>query len=113
MSKKAHPDAAYLKQEDIGIVIAKGMAVTYKEQPKNPVDFFAKWLLQQVEVKKTEEAANKKLEELKGMKENEATRQKELAKEKQEKQAEEEKKLAVIENLRTQINHSHDLTDDL
>lgn len=25
-----HPDAAYLKRDDIGLVIAKGMAVMYK-----------------------------------------------------------------------------------
>jgi len=64
-NKKANPDAAYLKQDEIGLVIAKGMAVTYKAQPKNPIDFFAKWLLQQVHVKKAEEAANKRLEQLK------------------------------------------------
>ena len=44
-SKNDHPDAAYLKSEEIGVVIAKGMAVMYKSRPKNPVDFLAKWLL--------------------------------------------------------------------
>ena len=29
----------------MGEVIAKGMAVMYKQQPKQPVDFLAKWLL--------------------------------------------------------------------
>jgi len=40
-----HPDAAYIKREDIGVVVARGLAVMYKTQPKNPVDFLAKWLL--------------------------------------------------------------------
>lgn len=40
-----HPDASYIKREDIGVVVAKGLAVMYKTQPKNPVDFLAKWLL--------------------------------------------------------------------
>lgn len=40
-----HPDAQYIKREDIGVVVAKGLAVMYKTQPKNPVDFLAKWLL--------------------------------------------------------------------
>lgn len=40
-----HPDAAYIKQDDLGLVIAKGLAVMYKSQPANPVDFLAKWLL--------------------------------------------------------------------
>jgi hypothetical protein len=46
MSKnKSHPDAQYLKQEDVGEVIAKGLAYTEREHPKNPVTFFANWLL--------------------------------------------------------------------
>lgn len=27
---KEHPDASYIKRDDIGLVIAKGMAVMYK-----------------------------------------------------------------------------------
>jgi hypothetical protein len=50
-SKNDHPDAAYLKGEDIGVVIAKGMAVMYKSKPKNPVDLLAKWLLNYANVK--------------------------------------------------------------
>lgn len=40
-----HPDAAYIKRDDLGLVVAKGLAVMYKAQPSNPVDFLAKWLL--------------------------------------------------------------------
>lgn len=35
----------YLKQDNIGKVIAKGLAVLYTQKPKFPVDFLAKWLL--------------------------------------------------------------------
>lgn len=45
-NKQFHPDSEYIMQEKIGPVIAKGLATVYKEQPQNPVDFFAKWLLQ-------------------------------------------------------------------
>jgi hypothetical protein len=38
-------DADYLKSEDIGLVIAKGMATLYQAKPSNPVDFLGKWLL--------------------------------------------------------------------
>lgn len=38
-------DAEYLKSKELGMVIAKGMAVMYKTNPKNPVDFLANWLL--------------------------------------------------------------------
>ena len=35
----------YLKSDEIGKVLAKGLAVVYKVQPTFPVDFFAKWLI--------------------------------------------------------------------
>lgn len=50
---KDHPDAQYIKRDDIGVVVAKGLAVLYKTQPKNPVDFLAKWLLNYSQVEKT------------------------------------------------------------
>jgi hypothetical protein len=33
-----------LKQDHIGLVIAKTMAITAKARPANPIDFFAKQL---------------------------------------------------------------------
>lgn len=39
----------------MGVVISKGMAVMYKTNPKNPVDFLAKWLLNYSQVEKTED----------------------------------------------------------
>ena len=47
-----HPDAAYIKRDDIGVVIAKGLAVMYRQKPKNPVDFLAKWLLNYASVER-------------------------------------------------------------
>ena len=49
-SSRAQPDADYLKSDELGLVIAKGMAVMYKANPKNPVDFLAKWLLNHAQV---------------------------------------------------------------
>ena len=45
-------DAEYLKSNDLGMVIAKGMAVMYKAEPKNPVDFLSKWLLNYSQVQR-------------------------------------------------------------
>ena len=50
----SHPDAVYLKQNEIGGVIAKGMAVTFQADPKNPIDFFARWLLSQSDAARRE-----------------------------------------------------------
>ena len=62
IERKSLPQAEYIKQDDIGLVLAKGMAVTYKANPKNPIDFFGKWLLNQVQIKKSEENFEKKKE---------------------------------------------------
>ena len=45
MSSSDHPDINYLKSPEIGKVLASGLAETYRVRPKFPVDFFAKWLL--------------------------------------------------------------------
>jgi Dpy-30 motif len=56
------PDADYLMSDEIGLVIAKGMQVLYKTNPKNPVDFLAKYLLNTAKVQR-ETAAKAKIEE--------------------------------------------------
>lgn len=43
--EKEHPDITYLKQDEIGLVISKALSEVYKVQPRNPVEFFAKYLL--------------------------------------------------------------------
>lgn len=40
-----HLDITYLQQDGIGGTISKGLAETYETKPKNPIEFFAKWLL--------------------------------------------------------------------
>lgn len=44
-SSQEHPDITYLKQDPIGPVLSKGLAVLYREQPQFPIEYFAKWLL--------------------------------------------------------------------
>lgn len=52
---EAVSDADYLKSRELGMVIAKGMAVMYDTNPKNPVDFLAKWLLNYSQVERAAE----------------------------------------------------------
>ena len=66
MSANPKSAAEYLKADDIGLVIAKGMAVTYRAQPRNPIDYFGRWLLNQSQV-----ARNQLLEEEKALKKKE------------------------------------------
>ena len=42
---KPSPDIIYLQQPEIGKVIARGLAILYREQPRFPIDYLAKWLL--------------------------------------------------------------------
>ena len=50
-----HPDISYLKNDAVGGVLVKGLSVLFKEQPKFPVDFLAKWLLNYVETQRVED----------------------------------------------------------
>jgi hypothetical protein len=45
-------DANYLKSDEIGLVIAKGMATLYQQQPSNPVDYLGKWLLNVAQIQR-------------------------------------------------------------
>jgi hypothetical protein len=51
-NKSLHPDADYIIHGAVGDVIAKGLSVLYKKKPSNPVDFFAKWLLNEAQLRK-------------------------------------------------------------
>jgi hypothetical protein len=43
--EQEHPDITYLKKDEIGLVLSKALYETSEARPKNPVEFFAKWLL--------------------------------------------------------------------
>ena len=107
------PEAEYLKSNDIGLVIAKGMAVTYKADPENPVDFFARWLLNQ-----SHQARNQLLQEERAIKVKE-TRDKhkhdlkiaEKDRKADEKQGEE--RANKIREFNEKVESSRDLEDEL
>ena len=40
-----HADVTYYSRPDISLVLSKGLSQTMREQPRNPVEFFANWLL--------------------------------------------------------------------
>jgi hypothetical protein len=59
-------------QDQIGSVIAKGLAMVYKEKPKNPVDYFAKWLLMQSQILKRDAEEKTKAKKVTYLKDKEA-----------------------------------------
>lgn len=38
-------DMDYLTQDEVGGIVAKGLAALYLEKPQFPIDYLAKWLL--------------------------------------------------------------------
>jgi len=114
MSKnKSHPDAQYLKQEDIGEVIAKGLAYTERTQPKNPVTFFANWLLKHSDTVKQVELDKQKYDDKQNLIEKFNSDQRLAAKAKDKTPNQEEKKEKVIEEFDTKVKESKDLADNL
>jgi hypothetical protein len=53
-------------------VVAKGLAVMYKTQPKNPVDFLAKWLLNYANVEKESLRAVEHVDKVKELKDKQS-----------------------------------------
>ena len=49
---KEHPDITYLRQESISLILSKALSETYLEKPNDPVQYFSKYLLSQVNQQK-------------------------------------------------------------
>ena len=75
-------------QDGIGDVIAKGLSVVYKEKPKNPIDFFSKWLLNEHSLRKTMNQEKLKDGQIQKMKDKQTYKIKEEKKAAEERQRE-------------------------
>jgi len=107
------PDAEYLKSDELGLVLSKGMAVMYRANPKNPVDYLAKWLLNHAKVERSAEHDKKNLKEIK---KHEKSYQKRLHKEdekKKELDATEVERQNKIDKFTGAVEKQHDLSDML
>lgn len=45
--EKEHPDVTYLRQDNIALILSRCLSDTFSTKPKDPIDYFAKALLQQ------------------------------------------------------------------
>lgn len=52
---KEHPNISYLRQEHISMVLSKALTETYVEKPNDPIQFFAKYLLNHVKQQEVED----------------------------------------------------------
>lgn len=110
-----HPDAAYIKQDKLGVVIAKGLAVMYKTQPSNPVDFLAKWLLNYSIIQQTAvaEQADQRVQ-VKDLRDKHDYYQNQKVKEGEEKEKENQETQDKIKHFYDKtIGESKDLNDQL
>ena len=110
---KSHPDATYLKQDEVGLVLAKAMAHTYRAQPANPIDYFAKWLLNHSEVQKQHMRAEESLQAKKEVQEQYISDQRAAKKKAAAQPNDSAKRENKVEAFTTRINQSSDLADEL
>ncbi len=106
-------DAEYLKGQDLGVVIAKGMAVMYKQNPKNPVDFLAKWLLNYSQVEKSQDDRAEALAVVEIQIQQHAEARAQLNTEQAERAKQVDQVTDEKKQFANQIAEAHDLTDHL
>lgn len=107
------PDADYLMSDEIGLVIAKGMQVLYKTNPKNPVDFLAKWLLNTSQVQRAAQAQKDEQLEVQASEAQHKAELNEKARIREAEEKERERQEAIYEQFRARISVSNDLADQL
>ncbi|CAI2360915.1 unnamed protein product [Moneuplotes crassus] len=110
---KENPDIAYIKRDDIGLVIAKGLAKTYKAQPQDPVDFLAKWLLNHSNVANEQDKQQESKAKTQELKDRKSLEEQNKAKEKEEELKKEKENRVKIEDFKDRVEHSEDLSDHL
>jgi len=64
---REHPDIKYLRQDKISLVLSKALSETYLEQPNDPIQFFAKYLLNHVNQQKIAEQEQCKFNEVRAI----------------------------------------------
>mmetsp|Transcript_1175 Transcript_1175/g.1774 ORF Transcript_1175/g.1774 Transcript_1175/m.1774 type:complete len:233 (+) Transcript_1175:64-762(+) len=106
-------DAEYLKSRDLGMVIAKGMAVMYESNPKNPVDFLAKWLLNYSQVERAQDDRTEALAVVELQVKQHAEARVQLNTQEAERKKEEEQVDEVKARFVEQIAEAQDLQDHL
>ena len=113
MEKTNHPDVEYIKRDDIGKVIAKGLSVLYKTQPNNPCDYLARWLLNHAEVQRQKTEADSKEAQVKELKERQQEEREALKKEEEKQAKAQEQEEARHKAFDDKVAKSDDLSDQL
>lgn len=108
---KENPDIAYIKRDDIGLVIAKGLAKTYKAQPQDPVDYLANWLLNFSNVKNESNNLLERKQKMQELKDRKDLEEQNLMRDKEEELKAEKERLSRIDDFKDKVNTAEDLSD--
>jgi hypothetical protein len=114
---KLPADIQYLLDDKIGLVLSEGLNVLYNVQPRHPIDYFSKWLLNyeatQKNKKTVHESDNKTKDVLKKYDEVAEVRKKREAEAEGQRQMTEKAENTFNEKLQNHEYHEELLTNDL
>ena len=108
-----HLDVTFYKREDISLILSKGLAVTVREKPRNPIEYFSNWLLEYNNVQIKAKDAKNKAKELNKLKEEHSKVLDKEAKAAEEAQNIADQKAAANAQFWTDLEKSEDPYDNL
>lgn len=110
---KENSDIAYIKRDDIGLVIAKGLSKLYRVQPQDPVDYLAKWMLNYSNVKSEANIQIEKKQKWQELKDRKDMEDQNKMREVEEELKKEKEKTSRVEDFKDKIGTAEDLSDML
>ena len=111
--KNEHSDVAYYKKEEICMILSKGLANTCEQQPRNPIEYFGKWLQEYSKVQKQAKAVKDNEKVIEEKKAKHAFAQKSVFALEAEKLREEQKKADKKQKFWDDLYKSSDPYDNL
>lgn len=110
---KENSDIAYIKRDDIGLVIAKGLSKLYRVQPEDPVEYLAKWMLNYSNVKSEANIQIEKKQKWQELKDRKDMEDQNNMREVEEELKKEKEKTSKIEDFKDKVGSAQDLSDML
>lgn len=110
---KENPDISYIKRDDIGVVIAKGLARLYKVQPDDPVEYLANWLLNFSNVKSHSNTMIEKKQKQQELRDRKDLEDQNKMRDEEESRKKEKETTWRIDDFRDKVANHEDLSDML
>lgn len=111
--KSDHSNISYLKQDEIGVVLAQALADLYKNQPKNQLRFLGNWLVNHSNSSQDKQRERELEEKRESLKEKQSKKIQEERLLQEKKKVEEKKHEDKAEEFKQRIRNSVDVDDFL